>query len=97
MAARVYDIYDLNSPFVTPTAPATAAPTAPATAPTTRRSSDRLLRGSAYLLTCAGALLLAALIATGTPLGAIDADITVPFVVVTVGTLAAIAWGMVRP
>ena len=90
----MYDIYNLNSPFVTPTAPAPAA-TVQATA--TRRSSDRLLRGSAYLLTCASALLLAALIATVTPLGAIDADITVPFVAVFVGVLAAIAWGMTRP
>jgi hypothetical protein len=91
MAARVFDIYDLNSPMVTPTAPA-AAPQAP----TTKRTSDRLLRGCAYLLAFAGVLLLAALIVTATPLGAIDADITVPFVVVVLGVPTAIAIGVVR-
>jgi len=95
MAARVYDIYDLQSPFVTPTAPAAQATAT--TAPTaTRRSSDRLLRAAAYLLTFAGALLLAALIVTVTPIGAIDADITVPFLAVFVGGLAAIAWAVLR-
>ena len=90
MAARVFDIYDLNSAFVQPTAP---APQAIATTP---RDARRLLRGFAYLLTYAGALLLAALLAAFTPLGRINADVTVPFVLATLGTLAAIVWSMVR-
>jgi len=95
MAARVYDIYDLQSPFVTPTAPAAQATAT--TAPTaTRRSSDRLLRAAAYLLTFAGALLLAALIITVTPLGAIDADITMPVVMVTFGGLGVVVWAVLR-
>ena len=88
------NIYDLNSPFVTPTAPAPTPTAAPHAA--TRRSSNRLLRAAAYLLTFAGALLLAALIVTVTPIGAIDADITVPFLAVFVGGLAAIAWAVLR-
>jgi len=90
----VSNIYDLNSPFVTPTAPAPTPTAAPHAA--TRRSSNRLLRAAAYLLTFAGALLLAALIVTVTPIGAIDADITVPFLAVFVGGLAAIAWAVLR-
>jgi hypothetical protein len=92
MAARTFDIYDLNSPMVTPTAPTAATPQVPAA----KRNSDRLLRGCAYLLAFAGVLLLAALIIAVTPLGAIDADITVPFVAVVVGVPAAIAIGVVR-
>ena len=90
MAARVYDIYDLNSPaFVEPTAPVQAAPTA-------KRDAARLLRGAAYLAVLAGVLFLAALLVTVTLLGAIDADITVPFVLLLLATLAAIVWSMVR-
>ena len=90
MAARVYDIYDLNSPaFVEPTAPVQAAPTA-------KRDAARLLRGAAYLAVLAGVLFLTALLVTVTPLGAIDADITVPFVLLLLATLAAIVWSMVR-
>ena len=93
-ASKVYDIYNLNSPFVTPTAPtATAAVTAPTA---TRRSSDRLLRGSAYLLLFAGALLFAALVVAVSPLGRIDADVTVPFLAVFFGGLGAIAWAVLR-
>ena len=90
MAARIYDIYDLSSPaFVEPTAPVQAAPTA-------KRTAARLLRGAAYLAVLAGVLFLAALLVTVTPLGAIDADITVPFVLLLLATLAAIVWSMVR-
>ena len=90
MAARVYDIYDLNSPaFVEPTAPVPAAPTA-------KRTAARLLRGAAYLAVLAGLLLLAGLLVALTPLGRINADVTVPFVLATLGTLAAIVWSMVR-
>ena len=91
MAARVHDIYDLNSPFVTPT-----APPAQATAARRTRGPARLLRSMAYLAVLAGLLLLAALLAAFTPLGRIDADVTVPFVLATLGTLAAIVWSMVR-
>ena len=90
----VSNIYDLNSPFVTPTAPAPTPTAAPHAA--TRRSSNRLLRAAAYLLLFAGLLFLAALIITVTPIGAIDADITVPFVAVFVGGLGAIAWAVLR-
>ena len=90
MAARVYDIYDLNSPaFVEPTAPVQAAPTA-------KRGPARLLRSMAYLAVFAGVLFLAALLVTVTPLGRIDADITVPFVAVTLGALALMAWDVMR-
>ena len=76
--------------YVPPQASTAAAPQAAA------RHSDRLLRGSAYLLAFAGALLLAALVVAVSPLGAIDADITVPFVVMVVGGLAAITWATLR-
>lgn len=90
----VSNIYDLNSPFVTPTAPAPTPTAAPHAA--TRRSSNRLLRAAAYLLTFAGALLLAALIITVTPLGRIDADITMPVVMVTFGGLGVVVWAVLR-
>ena len=44
----------------------------------------------------AGVLFLAALLVTVTPLGRIDADITVPFVAVVLGGLALVVWGTVR-
>ena len=92
MAARIFDIYDLSSAFVEPTTPAQSAPTT-----AKRAAPDRMLRAGAYLLTFAGAVLLLAVLAAFTPLGRIDADITVPFVAVTVVTLAVIAWDAVRP
>ena len=88
---RIFDIYDLNSAFVEPTAPTQTAPTA-----AKRAAPDRMLRAGAYLLTFAGAVLLLAVLAAFTSLGRIDADITVPFVAVTVVTLAAIVWDAVR-
>lgn len=89
MTRATYDIYDLNSPaFVEPTAPAT-------TATTTRRSSDRLMRGSVYLLIMAGALFLAAFLVTAF-LSRTNVDLTVPFVAMTLGGLALVAWGTVR-
>ena len=86
-----FDIYDLNTPFVSATAPTQMAPTA-----ARRAAPDRMLRAGAYLLTFAGAVLLLAVLAAFTPLGRIDADVTVPFVAVTVVTLAAIVWDAVR-
>ena len=91
MTTRIYDIYDLSSAFVEPTAPTQTAPTA-----ARRAAPDRMLRAGAYLLTFAGAVLLLAVLAAFTPLGRIDADITVPVVAVTVVTLAAIVWDAVR-
>lgn len=95
MASRVYDIYDLNAPFVAATAP---TPTAPQTTPTTttRAAPDKMLRAGAYLLTFAGVVLLLAALAAFTPVGRIDADVTVPFVVIVAATLTAIAWDAVR-
>ena len=88
MTRAIYDIYDLNSAFVEPTAPAT-------TATTTRRSSDRLMRGSVYLLIMVGAMFLAAFLVTAF-LSRTDVDLTAPFVVAFVVGLAAVAWGTVR-
>jgi hypothetical protein len=85
MTRATYDIYDLNSPaFVEPTAPAT-------TATTTRRSSDRLMRGSVYLLIMAGAMFLAAFLVTAF-LSRTNVDLTVPFVAMTLGGLAFVAY-----
>lgn len=88
MTRAIYDIYNLNSAFVEPTAPAT-------TATTTRRSSDRLMRGSVYLLIMAGAMFLAAFLVTAF-LSRTNVDLTVPFVAMTLGGLALVAWGTVR-
>lgn len=93
MAARAYDIYDLSSPFVSATAP---TPTAPAPTVAKRTAPARIMRGGAYLLTFAGALLLLAVLAAFTPLGRIDADITVPFVAIVLMGLAAVAWDVMR-
>jgi hypothetical protein len=76
--------------YVPPQASTAAAPQAAA------RHSDRLLRGSAYLLLFAGLLFLAAFLIAVTPLGRIDADITVPFLAVFVGGLGAIVWAVLR-
>ena len=87
MAARVYDIYDLNSPaFVGPTAP---APQAIATTP---RDARRLLRGFAYLLTLAGIHLLLAFVVSATALHAIDADVGVVYVAALLTALIAVVW-----
>ena len=99
MAARIYDLYDLNSPvMVTPTAPQTPTATvAPqAASATATRGSDRLLRAGAYLLVFVGLLFLAAVFDTVHPLITAITDITVPFVAVFVGGLAAIAWAVLR-
>lgn len=52
MAARVYDIYDLQSPFVTPTAPApqAAAASMAAARPYTQRLADSLLFNASVVL-----------------------------------------------
>jgi len=97
MTARGFDYYDQMTAAVrpSPTAPAPTPTVAPQVA-TATRGSDRLMRAGAYLLVFVGLLFLAALIVTVTPIGAIDADITVPFLAVFVGGLAAIAWAVLR-
>lgn len=87
------NIYDLNSPYVPATAP---APAAPAAAAPTRFNSDRLLRGSVYLLLLAGAFLLAAFILAASPLSRWDVDLTVPFLAALVGGIGAVGWAVAR-
>ena len=80
-----------------PPRPTAQTATAPAPARTASRTPNRLLWAFAYLLIFAGALLLLAALAAFTPLGAINADIGVPFLVVCVGVTVAILWSIVRP
>ena len=102
MTARGFDVFDqmAAAAVVAGTTPRTQttqpAPTQTAPTTATRTAPDRMLRAGAYLLTFAGAVLLLAALAAFTPVGRIDADITVPFVAVTVVTLAAIVWDAVR-
>ena len=86
-AARGFEYYGQSTP-IAPTVTAAAPPVQPARpqatatatqVPTAKRNSARLLCGSAYLLTFAGLSLLAAFLVTVTPLGAIDLDVTQPF------------------
>lgn len=91
-----FDVFDQMAVAATPP-PRMVQPTAPVqAAPTAKRDAARLLRGAAYLAVFAGVLFLAALLVTVTPLGRIDADITVPFVAVVLGGLALVVWGTVR-
>ena len=102
MTARGFDVFDqmAAAAVVAGTTPRTQtaqpAPTTAAPTTTKRAAPDRMLRAGAYLLTFAGAVLLLAVPAAFTPAGRIDADITVPFVAVTPGALAAIVWDAVR-
>jgi len=99
MTARGFDYYDQMTAAVrpSPTAPAPTPTAAPqAAAATTTRGSDRLLRAGAYLLVFVGLLFLAAVFDTVHPLITAITDITVPFVAVFVGGLAAIAWAVLR-
>ena len=95
MTARGFDYYDQMTAAVRPS-PTPQAPTSTAAPQAAARHSDRLLRGSAYLLLFAGLLFLAAFLIAVTPLGRIDADITVPFLAVFVGGLGAIVWAVLR-
>ena len=87
------NIYDLNSPYVPATAP---APAAPAAAAPTWFNSDRLLRGSVYLLLLAGAFLLAAFLLAASPLARWDVDLTVPFLAALVGGIGAVGWAVLK-
>ena len=89
MTRAIYDIYNLNSAFVEPTAPATQTQTA------TRRGSDKLMRGSVYLLIMAGAMFLAVFLVTAF-LSRTNVDLTVPFVAMVLAGAAFVAWGTVR-
>ena len=73
MAARVYDIYDLSSAFVEPTAPTTTAPTTATTAQgrsLMRRLSDSLLFNASVVLGVFASIVYAlGTILSATPLG----------------------------
>jgi len=101
MTAKGFDYYDQITaavhPSPTPTATTATATAAPQAATTTAtRSSTRALRAFVGLLIMAVAAFLAALLITVTPLGMIDADITVPFLAVFVGGIGAIVWAVLR-
>jgi len=95
MTAKGFDYYDQITAAVHPS-PAPTATTTPQAATTATRSSTRALRAFVGLLIMAVAAFLAALIITVTPLGAIDADITVPFVAAVLGGFGAIVWAVLR-
>jgi hypothetical protein len=69
MAARVYDIYDLNSPMVTPTAPAPAAMTAQGRTLMQRLSDSLLFNASVVLGVFASIVYALGTILSATPLG----------------------------
>ena len=103
MTARGFDYFDqMTAAAVLPVptaAPAAAAPTtapAPAAAAPTWFNSDRLLRGSVYLLLLAGAFLLAAFLLAASPLARWDVDLTVPFLAALVGGIGAVGWAVAR-
>jgi len=97
MTARGFDVYDqMVTVAATPQPTPTPTPTAQAATMPKARGADVMLRFCAYLLTFAGALWLSALIVALTPLGRIDADITVPFVVFVVVGLVACVVGALR-
>lgn len=101
MAVRGFDVFDQMVAAAVAPQPApqaqTVTQTAPAPARTAMHAPDRVLWALAYLLIFAGALLLLAALAAFTPLGAINADIGVPFTAICVGVIAAILWSVVRP
>lgn len=70
MTARTFDIYDLNAPFVAPTAPAPAATaTAPARTLMQRLSDSLLFNASVVLGVFAGIVYALGTILAATPLG----------------------------
>lgn len=70
MAARVYDIYDLSSPFVAPTAPAPATATTAQGRSLMRRLSDSLLFNASVVLGVFASIVYAlGTILAATPLG----------------------------
>ena len=95
MTAKGFDYYDQITAAVHPS-PAPTATTATAAPQATTRGSTRALRAFVGLLIMAVAAFLAALLIAVTPLGAIDADITVPFVAAVLGGFGAIAWAALR-
>ncbi len=98
MTAKGFDYYDQITAAVRPS-PAPTATTATATAAaqaTATRGSTRALRAFVGLLIMAAVAFLAALLITVTPLGRIDADITVPFLAAVLGGIGAVAWAALR-
>ena len=70
MAARVYDIYDLSSPFVAPTAPAPVTATTAQGRSLMRRLSDSLLFNASVVLGVFASIVYAlGTILSATPLG----------------------------
>lgn len=66
MTARIQDLYDLNSPMITPAAPA-AAPQRRTY--WTRTANDRLFNYSVLLLICGGVVYLLGVTLSATPIG----------------------------
>lgn len=102
MAVRGFEYYGQT---VAPVAPQPARPqpqpvqstvTAQPQAPAAGHAAARLLEAMVSLFVFAVALIVAGMIVTATPLRSIDADITVPFVVVVLAVLAAIVARFVR-
>ncbi len=96
MTAKGFDYYDQITAAVHPSPAPTATTATAAPQATATRSSTRALRAFVGLLIMAVAAFLAALLITVTPLGMIDADITVPFLAVFVGGIGAIVWAVLR-
>ncbi len=99
MTARGFDVFDqMAAAAVLPSPTPTVTPTAPRAQATTiaARRTNRPLRAFVCMGAFAVLLLLAAALVTVTPIGRIDADITVPFVAVCVGAVGASAWVVLR-
>ena len=84
MTARGFDYFDQMVALAQPTPHATVPPTAPtqATAQTARtvtHAANRLLVACVYCAVWAGLLFLMEFFVAVTPLGAVDLDITQPF------------------
>ena len=105
MTARGFEYYGQTVAPVAPVAPQPARTqpqpvqptvTAQPQAPAAFNSAARLLEAMVSLFVFAVALIAAGLIVNMTPLGRIDADITVPFVVVVLAVLTVIVARWVR-
>ena len=74
MAARVYDIYNLNAPFVPPTAPAATATTARGRSLMQRLSESLLFNASVVLGVFAGVVYLLGTFLAPFPLGQVTGE-----------------------
>ncbi|TXH58883.1 MAG: hypothetical protein E6Q97_01120 [Desulfurellales bacterium] len=85
MTVRGFDVFDQMvaaaavPPQAPPATPQPVAATATTIKPTATRAANRLLVAGVYMAVFAGLSLLAALLVTVTPLGAINLDVTQPF------------------